>query len=267
MDIKFTTPLATSQDAQAFIKHLETTGKLYHFDDGAEDIIEHPSGEATFTPEEVPHVNARAEECFKLLGDPFEFFPRVDLPEDVPSVPEATSAVELSAIREQISHINTNLTPSQVEQLVNHCLGAVEVMSVSSGGGFYHLMARMADGQIKAMHMFEEIIEMSYAKWDSIDAYYNACDGDENGFGYEPTHPSYEARCSDLFKPEQAPDTCTDLQKAHEYYADQHTKYTINHDHDECINEILRKFGADAAREVNNQIAKDIPELGLNLIK
>ena len=43
---------------------------------------------------------------------------------------------------------------------------------------------------------------MSYAKWDSIDAYYDACDGDEDGFGYEPTHPNYDARSSKLFESE-----------------------------------------------------------------
>ncbi len=51
--------------------------------------------------------------------------------------------------------------------------------------------------------------------------------------------------------------------EAHDYYADEHTKYTINHDHEECIKEIIAKYGYRAACDVHNAIASDIPELNL----
>ena len=63
------------------------------------------------------------------------------------------------------------------------------------------------------------------------------------------------------------PPVLSDLEHAHDYYAQEHTKYGMLHDHDDCISDIMRKFGADTAKEVNNQIAADIPELNITLIK
>ena len=54
---------------------------------------------------------------------------------------------------------------------------------------------------------------------------------------------------------------------AHQYYSDQHEKYTMGFDHAECIEEIHAMFGREIAKEVNNEIATDIPELGIELIK
>jgi len=54
---------------------------------------------------------------------------------------------------------------------------------------------------------------------------------------------------------------------AHEYYSDQHEKYTMDFDHAECIEEIHAMFGREIAKEINNEIVTDIPELGIELIK
>ena len=54
---------------------------------------------------------------------------------------------------------------------------------------------------------------------------------------------------------------------AHQYYADQHEKYGMQLDHCICIEEIHAMFGREIAKEVNNEIATDIPELGIELIK
>jgi hypothetical protein len=37
-------------------------------------------------------------------------------------------------------------------------------------------------------------------------------------------------------------------------------------DHEECIEDIHRIYGVEAAKSVNNDIARDIPELGIELI-
>lgn len=54
---------------------------------------------------------------------------------------------------------------------------------------------------------------------------------------------------------------------AHQYYADQHEKYRMRFDHCVCIEEIHEMYGREIAKEVNNEIVTDIPELGLELIK
>jgi hypothetical protein len=56
------------------------------------------------------------------------------------------------------------------------------------------------------------------------------------------------------------------IEKAHEFYASEHETYGIHFSHDECIEEIYRIYGKLAAREVNNQIALDIPELGIKML-
>lgn len=52
------------------IEHL--AGKLFHFDDSPEEIINIGSGARTFSAYECQHVRARVEEMFSLEGfDPF----------------------------------------------------------------------------------------------------------------------------------------------------------------------------------------------------
>ena len=54
---------------------------------------------------------------------------------------------------------------------------------------------------------------------------------------------------------------------AHQYYADQHEKYGMQLDLCICIKDIDKMYGREIAKEVNNDIATDIPELGIELIK
>jgi hypothetical protein len=58
----------------------------------------------------------------------------------------------------------------------------------------------------------------------------------------------------------------TAIEKAHEFYASEHETYGIHFSHSECIEDIHRIYGRLAAREVNNQIASDIPELGIKML-
>ena len=57
------------------------------------------------------------------------------------------------------------------------------------------------------------------------------------------------------------------IELAHEYYSDEHEKYGIRFDHCVCIEDIHEMYGREIAKEVNNEIATDIPELGIDLIK
>ena len=54
---------------------------------------------------------------------------------------------------------------------------------------------------------------------------------------------------------------------AHKYYAEEHEKHGMQFDHCVCIEDIHKMFGQEIAKEVNNSIANDIPELGIQLIK
>ena len=74
-----TRPIRTVEDARSFITDLHFDGKLYHFDDPPEDVVESPSGARTFTDAEADYVALRVAEMFMLDGfDPFEF--ALDLP-------------------------------------------------------------------------------------------------------------------------------------------------------------------------------------------
>jgi hypothetical protein len=54
---------------------------------------------------------------------------------------------------------------------------------------------------------------------------------------------------------------------AHEYYSDENEKYGMRFDHCICIEDIHEMFGREIAKEINNEIVTDIPELGVELIK
>jgi hypothetical protein len=58
----------------------------------------------------------------------------------------------------------------------------------------------------------------------------------------------------------------TKTEQAHEFYAKEHSEYRMNFDHAECIKDIKRIYGLEVATSVNNSIARDIPELGIDLI-
>ena len=58
----------------------------------------------------------------------------------------------------------------------------------------------------------------------------------------------------------------TKIEKAHEFYAEEHSEYGMYFDHNGCVEDIHRMYGSDLADLVNNEIARDIPELGIELI-
>jgi len=58
----------------------------------------------------------------------------------------------------------------------------------------------------------------------------------------------------------------TKIEQAHEFYAQEHSAYGMHFDHVECIEDIHRMYGPKVATVVNNDIARDIPELGIDLI-
>jgi hypothetical protein len=58
----------------------------------------------------------------------------------------------------------------------------------------------------------------------------------------------------------------TTILEAHQFYADEHAAYGMDFSHSDCIEDIHRIYGSEAAREVNNSIATDMPELGIDLI-
>ena len=66
---------------------------------------------------------------------------------------------------------------------------------------------------------------------------------------------------------EQVRELSNAVNLAHEYYSDEHEKYGMQLDHCICIEDIHEMYGREIAKEVNNEIATDIPELGIELIK
>jgi hypothetical protein len=58
----------------------------------------------------------------------------------------------------------------------------------------------------------------------------------------------------------------TKIEQAHEFYAQEHSEYRMHFDHAECIEDIHRIYGPHVATAVNNDIARNIPELGIELI-
>ena len=64
-----------------------------------------------------------------------------------------------------------------------------------SGGGCYHLLFRLSDGHIIAMHT-ESHCEHSFDTWDSIEEYCSEESNDKcKGFGWEHESPNYHERC------------------------------------------------------------------------
>ena len=66
---------------------------------------------------------------------------------------------------------------------------------------------------------------------------------------------------------EQVRELSNTINLAHQYYADQCEKYGMQLDHCICIEDIHEMYGREIAKGVNNEIATDIPELGIELIK
>ena len=76
-----------------------------------------------------------------------------------------------------------------------HESNIVESDWFGSGGGCYHLLFRLDDGRIIAMHT-DNHCEQSFDTWDSIEDYCSAESNDKcKGFGWEHEAPNYHDRC------------------------------------------------------------------------
>ena len=77
-----------------------------------------------------------------------------------------------------------------------HESNIVESDWFASGGGCYHLMLRLDDGHIMAMHTDSNACEQSFETWDSIEDYCSEESNDKcKGFGWEHESPSHHERC------------------------------------------------------------------------
>ena len=76
-----------------------------------------------------------------------------------------------------------------------HEANIVESDWFASGGGCYHLMLRLDDGHIMAIHT-DNHCEQSFDTWDSIEDYCSEESNDKcKGFGWEHESPNYHERC------------------------------------------------------------------------
>ena len=68
----YSKPIQSASDAKQFIIALHAAGKLFHFDDSPEAVIDARTGARTFTDSEAAALIQRVPELFKYLADPFE---------------------------------------------------------------------------------------------------------------------------------------------------------------------------------------------------
>ena len=75
----------------------------------------------------------------------------------------------------------------------------VEKIEWHSGGGLFHLLWRMTDNTVFAFHFQDSLLELSWDKWDSLQAYLDAPETlGEVGFGFEVERPNYDTRHWDI---------------------------------------------------------------------
>lgn len=73
MQSYFLTPIITAADAETFIRELHADGRLYHFDDSPETVINIATGLPIFTADECALVRERMNEMRGLEHfDPFD---------------------------------------------------------------------------------------------------------------------------------------------------------------------------------------------------
>lgn len=70
--MNYKTPIQSTIDAQNFIVALHKAGKLFHFDDSPETIVDHDRA-PIFAESEISNIKARVNELFTYLADPFEW--------------------------------------------------------------------------------------------------------------------------------------------------------------------------------------------------
>ena len=85
----------------------------------------------------------------------------------------------------------------------------VEKIEWHSGGGLFHLLWRMTDNTVFAFHFQDSLLELSWDKWDSLQAYLDAPETlGEVGFGFEIERPHYDSRHWDIDDGEKVMDFC-----------------------------------------------------------
>lgn len=71
MTTKYDKPITSAEEARAFIVALHAEGRLFHFDDAPEDIINGETDEPLFSKAEADDMEERVGELFAFL-DPNE---------------------------------------------------------------------------------------------------------------------------------------------------------------------------------------------------
>jgi hypothetical protein len=73
--------------------------------------------------------------------------------------------------------------------------GLVKVEPFHSGGGCCHYLVQLEDGRIITLHDVDDYaLDITYCKWKSIDAFLDAPEMADFGFGFESSLPDYKNR-------------------------------------------------------------------------
>ena len=69
----FTKPINSMQEAKDFLTFLHDSDQLFHLDEDPRDIIKNATGLRLFNEEQCTNLEARLEEVFEYLDNPFEY--------------------------------------------------------------------------------------------------------------------------------------------------------------------------------------------------
>jgi hypothetical protein len=69
----FKEEIGSAQEAKAFLTFLNDSDQLFHLDEDPRDIIKNATGLRLFNEEQCTNLEARLEEVFKYLDNPFEY--------------------------------------------------------------------------------------------------------------------------------------------------------------------------------------------------
>ena len=109
-------------------------------------------------------------------------------------------------------NIDNGIEVTAREMLYSVILGfahkVIDVDYFHSGGGLMHMMFQLESGHIITFHTCDDDIELSYNKWESIEAYYDVENSFKNedldlvdyegGMGWETHYPNYQLRGTNL---------------------------------------------------------------------
>ena len=71
--MNYSTPIASTADAEGFLFQLVQHGREFHPEDNARDIINGATGQPLFTAADADLINERMEEVFTFIVDPCEY--------------------------------------------------------------------------------------------------------------------------------------------------------------------------------------------------